>query len=253
MMYGLYVSAAGMAAQETRQSVLSNNLANAQTTGFKRDLAVMQARNNAVHEDFHMMKYAIPVLNNQGGGVDIGNGGIDLQQGPSSAPPMPPTSPSTAKAFSPSRAKRPAINSSPATASSSSTTTASSSPPTGTKSSPTPANPSLLINRSPSPSLPADKSPRATAPAFNSGLPTSPTPATSSNSATTSSPSINPNPSPRSPRNKSPSNTLESSGVDPIIEMVNMMEGQRAFEANAKMISYQDTTLSELNTIGKIA
>jgi flagellar basal body rod protein FlgG len=46
---------------------------------------------------------------------------------------------------------------------------------------------------------------------------------------------------------------LEQSGVDPIVEMVSMMEGQRAFEANAKMISYQDTTLSELNTIGKIA
>jgi len=46
---------------------------------------------------------------------------------------------------------------------------------------------------------------------------------------------------------------LEQSGVDPVVEMVNMMEGQRAFEANAKMISYQDTTLSELNTIGKVA
>ncbi len=38
MLYGLYLSAAGMQAQETRQSVLSNNLANAQTTGFKRIL-----------------------------------------------------------------------------------------------------------------------------------------------------------------------------------------------------------------------
>ena len=46
---------------------------------------------------------------------------------------------------------------------------------------------------------------------------------------------------------------VELSGVDPIVEMVNMMENQRAFEANAKMISYQDTTLSELNTIGKVA
>jgi flagellar basal body rod protein FlgG len=46
---------------------------------------------------------------------------------------------------------------------------------------------------------------------------------------------------------------VELSGVDPIVEMVNMMENQRAFEANAKMISYQDTTLSELNTVGKVA
>ncbi len=46
---------------------------------------------------------------------------------------------------------------------------------------------------------------------------------------------------------------VEQSGVDPVVEMVNMLEGQRAFEANAKMISYQDTTLQELNTIGKVA
>jgi flagellar basal-body rod protein FlgG len=46
---------------------------------------------------------------------------------------------------------------------------------------------------------------------------------------------------------------IESSGVDPMAEMVNMMEGQRAFDANAKMISYQDTMLQEVNTIGKVA
>ena len=35
MIYGLYLSAAGLQAQQARQDVLSNNLANAKTTGFK--------------------------------------------------------------------------------------------------------------------------------------------------------------------------------------------------------------------------
>ena len=45
----------------------------------------------------------------------------------------------------------------------------------------------------------------------------------------------------------------EESGVDPTVEMVNMLEGQRVFEANAKMIQYQDTMMGLLNGVGKIA
>jgi flagellar basal-body rod protein FlgF len=43
MLYGLYLSAQGAQAQSTRLDVLSNNLANAGTAGFKRDLAVFQS------------------------------------------------------------------------------------------------------------------------------------------------------------------------------------------------------------------
>jgi flagellar basal-body rod protein FlgF len=43
MLYGLYLSAQGAEAQSTRLDVLSNNLANAGTAGFKRDLAVFQS------------------------------------------------------------------------------------------------------------------------------------------------------------------------------------------------------------------
>jgi flagellar basal body rod protein FlgG len=31
------------------------------------------------------------------------------------------------------------------------------------------------------------------------------------------------------------------------------MEGQRIYEANARMISYQDTTLQLLNQVGRVA
>jgi flagellar basal-body rod protein FlgF len=43
MLYGLYLSAQGAQVQSTRLDVLSNNLANAGTAGFKRDLAIFQS------------------------------------------------------------------------------------------------------------------------------------------------------------------------------------------------------------------
>jgi flagellar basal body rod protein FlgG len=43
MLYGLYLSAQGASAQSTRLDAIANNLANASTHGFKRDLAVFMA------------------------------------------------------------------------------------------------------------------------------------------------------------------------------------------------------------------
>ena len=47
MIYGWYNSAAGMMVNEYRQDVLANNLANADTVGFKRDVAVFAERQQA--------------------------------------------------------------------------------------------------------------------------------------------------------------------------------------------------------------
>jgi len=44
MPYGLYISAEGAQAQTRRMDIIANNIANADTVGFKRDLAVMQSR-----------------------------------------------------------------------------------------------------------------------------------------------------------------------------------------------------------------
>ncbi|MGE0481718.1 MAG: flagellar hook-basal body protein [Phycisphaerae bacterium] len=44
MIQGLYQSAAGMLTNEYRQSVVANNLANADTVGFKRDIATLAER-----------------------------------------------------------------------------------------------------------------------------------------------------------------------------------------------------------------
>lgn len=47
MNLGIYQSAAGMMTQQHRMDVLSNNLANAETAGFKRDIAVLAERKPA--------------------------------------------------------------------------------------------------------------------------------------------------------------------------------------------------------------
>jgi flagellar basal-body rod protein FlgF len=44
MPYGLYMSAEGAHAQSTRLEVIAHNLANVDTTGFKRELAIIQTR-----------------------------------------------------------------------------------------------------------------------------------------------------------------------------------------------------------------
>ncbi|MDX1948836.1 MAG: flagellar hook-basal body protein [Pirellulaceae bacterium] len=44
MYYGLYLSAAGANAQSQKVEVLSNNLANVDTVGFKREIALLEAR-----------------------------------------------------------------------------------------------------------------------------------------------------------------------------------------------------------------
>lgn len=50
MIYGLYLSATGVLANSYRQDVIANNLANAETVGFKKDLALFTQRDNATEE-----------------------------------------------------------------------------------------------------------------------------------------------------------------------------------------------------------
>lgn len=46
MIRGLYTASAGMQAEQIRQEVIANNLANLNTSGFRRDLAVLEKREN---------------------------------------------------------------------------------------------------------------------------------------------------------------------------------------------------------------
>jgi flagellar basal body rod protein FlgG len=70
MPYGIYLSAEGAAAQAQRLEVIANNLANADTVGFKQDVASFQARFAEAIQQGH----ATPgdeSINDVGGGVKV--------------------------------------------------------------------------------------------------------------------------------------------------------------------------------------
>lgn len=69
MIYGIYLSAAGAAVQDYKADVLANNLANIDTTGFKRDLAVFTERAAEARTDPRMRERRHPVQDEIGGGL----------------------------------------------------------------------------------------------------------------------------------------------------------------------------------------
>jgi flagellar basal-body rod protein FlgF len=80
MSYGLYISAEGAYAQTRRVETLANNLANADTVGFKRDLAVLQARYS--EETQRGLDYpGSQSLNDLGGGVRVSETKTDFSPG----------------------------------------------------------------------------------------------------------------------------------------------------------------------------
>jgi flagellar basal-body rod protein FlgF len=81
MSYGLYLSAEGAQAQATRLDVIANNLANVDTVGFKRDLAVFQARYaEAVSEGSVLPGLGKP--EDIGGGILVRQTKTDFSEGP---------------------------------------------------------------------------------------------------------------------------------------------------------------------------
>ena len=84
MIYGLYLSASGVMSSSHKQDVIANNLANAETTGFKRDLPLFQqrlteaesARLGQGHEG-----WSDPLLDSLGGGLFVAPNQVDLRQG----------------------------------------------------------------------------------------------------------------------------------------------------------------------------
>ncbi len=68
MIYGLYLSAAGVMSSSYRQDVIANNLANSETIGFKRDLPVFQERLTAAQE-YRGGRHSDPLMEGLGGGL----------------------------------------------------------------------------------------------------------------------------------------------------------------------------------------
>jgi flagellar basal-body rod protein FlgF/flagellar basal-body rod protein FlgG len=81
MSYGLYISAEGATAQSKKLETISNNLANVDTVGFKRDLAIFQAR-YAEAISRGMMMPGRGTLEDLGGGVEVRETKTDFSEGP---------------------------------------------------------------------------------------------------------------------------------------------------------------------------
>lgn len=81
MTYGIYLSAAGANAQNHRLEVLSHNLANINTPGFKPQLAMLQARHSEAIERGEVSPGS-GGIDDMGGGLKINPSQTLLHQGP---------------------------------------------------------------------------------------------------------------------------------------------------------------------------
>lgn len=80
MIYGLYLSAQGAQVQSTRQDVIANNLANASTISFKRDL--VRAQSHSIYDAEHGTDATVPPnVRNLPGGVTVSGVITDFTEG----------------------------------------------------------------------------------------------------------------------------------------------------------------------------
>jgi flagellar basal-body rod protein FlgF len=81
MTYGLYLSAEGAQAQSRRMEIIANNLANVDTIGFKRELAICQSRYaEAIQQGIKSPNSGS--IDDIGGGTMIGQTKTDVSPGP---------------------------------------------------------------------------------------------------------------------------------------------------------------------------
>jgi flagellar basal-body rod protein FlgF len=80
MNYGLYLSATGVQTSSYRQDVIANNIANAETVGFKKDLALFQQRPTEAQAR-GSTESTNPLLEGIGGGLFAAPTQIDTGQG----------------------------------------------------------------------------------------------------------------------------------------------------------------------------
>lgn len=81
MPYGFYISAEGAAAQSRRLEVIANNMANMDTAGFKKEVAIIQARNAEAIEQ-GLDGWDNGSINQVGGGVLPSDSRTDFEGGP---------------------------------------------------------------------------------------------------------------------------------------------------------------------------
>jgi flagellar basal-body rod protein FlgF len=253
MLYGLYLSTAGMQAEDYRQSVFTNNLANSRTPGFKRDLAAIMARQDAAYEDPQMAGFRVPVLSQQGGGVFAAPTRMDLSQGV-----LEPSSNKLDVALKGpgffmvkgdgnqtmlTRDGRFLLNKD------NQLSTQDGQQVLDDSGSPITLNPNASITILADGQITQDGTKVAELGLRNVADPLALQKIGSNLLAVRGGGTLEPVNADTAVKQ----GYTEASGVDPIVEMVNMMEGQRAFEANARMITFQDQTLQQINAMGRLA
>lgn len=82
MVYGIYMSAAGLQTNQYRMEVLANNLANTDTPGFKHDLAVVRERLVASRERMAGLDAGDQALDGMTGGSLVAPTVTSFEQGP---------------------------------------------------------------------------------------------------------------------------------------------------------------------------
>lgn len=82
MIYGIWHSAAGAITQDAQVDVLSNNLANVNTPGFRREYLVMRNRPAEAQEETPDFKFENKLLDRMQGGVFLSGTYFDRQPGP---------------------------------------------------------------------------------------------------------------------------------------------------------------------------
>ena len=81
MAYGLYISAEGAQAQSRRLEMIANNMANVDTVGFKRELAIFQARYAEAVEQ-GQAQAGSGSIDDTGGGIMVRRTVTDFSPGP---------------------------------------------------------------------------------------------------------------------------------------------------------------------------
>lgn len=254
MIYGLYLSAMGVLANSYRQDVIANNLANAETVGFKRDLALFQERRTEARaRGLSVARHSNPLLEPLGGGMRAAPAVMDLSGGELEASSNPLDAAIEGEGFFAIRNEsgqflltrdgRMGVN-----ASGNLALTSGAGEVLGADKQPIAIKPGIPVNIGKDGSISQggqvvgrlgvfevpDKGQLCKRGALMMSYPNAEK-------------QVLPG------RGMVQGNALERANVDPTTELAQLMETQRQLEANANMIRYQDQTLGRLvNDVGKI-
>lgn len=254
MLYGLYLSTAGLKAQEYRNSVIANNLANSQTTGFKRDIAMVAPRANAAYEDPRMFGYRMPVLSDLGGGVTWGPSVLDLSQGSLQSTGSQSDVALTGHGFFmlASKGKTPRLTRDGSFLVRSDgvlVTAADGTPVLGANHQTIKVNPAVHMQIDGTGAISQGSVKVGQLALVNVRNPQDLKQLGGNVYSVASEKTLTAAPASTQVRQ----GFLEASAVNPTVEMVNMIAAQRTFDANAQMIKYQNHMLQQLDAVGQVA